>query len=73
MAAIHRVLVATFFQPRIRYGPTQQPFVESIFSRDRNLASVRKAFESAIGEGDLEYAEMLSKKIGEGMVGRISI
>ena len=64
VAAIHRGLVAIFFPPRIRYGPTQQPLVESIFCRDRNLASVRTAFESAISEADIENAKMLGNKIG---------
>ena len=72
-AEIHLGLRATFTPSRVRYGPKHQPFIESIFSRDPDLADVKKALESAISQGDIDTAKMLSKKVGEGLASRISI
>ena len=59
--------------PRVPYGPIHQPFVESIFSRDRELADLRAEFKSAISKCDITKAKTLSGKIGEGLVSRITI
>ena len=72
-AEIHLGLRATFTPSRVRYGPKHQLFIESIFSRDPDLADVKKALESAISKGDIDKARMLSKKVWEGLASRIAI
>ena len=59
--------------PRVRYGPMHHPFLESIFTRDPELANIRTEFKSAIGKNDISRAKMFSKRIGEGLVDRIAI
>ena len=75
-AKIHLKLRSTFEPrrpPRVRYGPMHHPFVESIFTRDPELANIRVEFKSAIGKNDISRAMILSKRLGEGLVGRIAI
>jgi len=70
---IHLGLRASFMPPKVAYGPKHQPFVESIFRRDLELAEVLRKFESALKKGEITEASNLSKKIGMGLVGRIAI
>ena len=50
--------------PKVRYGPSHQPFFEYIFSRNLEQAAVRRKFDMALGEGAIAEARKLSKKIG---------
>ena len=72
-AEIHQGLRATIMSPRAPYGPTDQLFVESIFSRDLELADIRARFNSALKKGKIAEARKLSEKVGEALVGRIAI
>ena len=68
-AEIHLGLRARF-NP---YGPIHRPFIESIFSRDSELAETRREFELALGKGAIAEARKLSKKIGMELASRIAI
>ncbi|MCH7552521.1 MAG: hypothetical protein IIC82_00780 [Chloroflexi bacterium] len=72
-AEIHQGLRATIMSPRAPYGPTDQLFVESIFSRDLELADIRARFNSALKKGKIAEARKFSEKVGEGLVSRIAI
>ena len=72
-AEIHLGLRAGYMRPKVRYGPSHRPFIESIFSRDLELAETRKEFELALGKGAIAEARKLSKKIGVELASRIAI
>jgi len=59
--------------PRVRYGPAHQPFIESIFSRDQELAGLQAEFKSAIKRNDIARVMILYEKISEGLLERIAI
>lgn len=70
---IHLGLRATFMPPKVAYGPKHQPFVESIFSRDRVLANQRTEFESALKAGDLARAMKQRETIESKLIKQIAI
>ena len=70
---IHLRLRAGFMAPRVAYGPSHRPFVESIFSKDPELAGLRTEFESALNNGELAEARGLSEKISLTLLDRIAI
>lgn len=72
-AEIHLGLRSGAMAPKISYGPLHRPYVESIFSRDLLLSDVRRKFESALGEGDVDAAGELRVRIGAALVSRIAI
>ena len=72
-AEIHLGLRAGFMPPKIPFGPIHRPFIESIFSRDSELAETRREFELALGKGAIAEARKLSKNIGMELASRIAI
>ncbi len=66
-------LRAGYMRPKVCYGPSHRPFIESIFSRDLELAETRKEFEIDLGKGAIAEARKLSKKIGVELASRIVI
>lgn len=70
---IHLGLRASYMPPKVPYGPSHQPFIESIFSRDPELLKVRRTFESALNEGEIAEARGLSGLVGDALVNRIAI
>ncbi len=71
--AVHLRLLSGYMPPKVPYGPSHRPFVESVFNRDPELADVRREFESALKAGDLDFARELSEKIGLGLVSRTAV
>ncbi len=71
--AVHLRLLSGYMPPKVPYGPSHHPFVESVFNRDPDLADVRREFESALKTGDLDLARELSEKIGLGLVSRTAV
>ncbi|MBC8281126.1 MAG: hypothetical protein H8E48_10105 [Chloroflexi bacterium] len=69
----HLGLRATFKHPRVNYGPKHQPFVESVFKRDPEIAAIRRKFESALNKGEITEARELGEKIGQILFNRIVI
>ena len=66
---IHLGLRATFQPrrpPRVRYGPSHYPFVESIFARDQELTDFRAEFKSAIGKNDISRAKYRERILAMG-------
>lgn len=72
-AETHLGLRAMFMRPRVTYGPKHQPFVESVFLRDLELATTRRKFESATIQGEIAEARELSEMIGQRLLDRIAI
>ncbi len=71
--AVQLRLLSGYMRPKVPYGPSHRPFVESVFNRDPELADVRREFESALKAGDLDLARELSEKIGLGLVSRTAV
>ena len=71
--AVHLRLLSGYTPPKVPYGPSHHPFVESVFNRDPELADVRREFESALKAGYLDLALKLSEKIGLGLVSRTAV
>ena len=72
-AEIHLGLRFGCIRPKVRYGASHQPLIESILSRDLELAAVRRKFEIALGKGAIAEARKLSKKIALELASRIAI
>jgi len=59
--------------PKVPYGPIHRPLIESIFSRDSELAETGREFELALGKGAIVEARKLSNKIGMELASRIAM
>jgi len=60
--AVHLRLLSGYMPPKVPYGPSHRPFVESVFNRDPELAGVRREFDSALKTGDLDLARELRRQ-----------
>ena len=59
--------------PKVPYLSEHRPFVESVFTRNQELAGLRRKFEAALEEGNVAGARELSQRIGSELVDRIAI
>lgn len=70
---IHLGLRASCMRQKVAYGPSHQPFIESIFRRDSELVEIRRRFELALTKGDIDKAKELGNQVKVELVRRIAV
>ena len=64
---------AGYMPPKVPYTFAHRPFVESVFKRNRELARLRRKFDSTLQAGDVIGARESSERIGSELVDLIAI
>ena len=70
---IHLGLRAGCMAPKVAYGPSQRPYIESIFRRDPDLAEGRRKFDLSLKKGHIAEARTMSALLGEGLDDSIAV
>jgi len=73
LTEVHFELRSSVMSPKVAYGPSYRPFIESVFSRDPELKEIRIELKKALDVGEIAEAKRLSEMVGAALVQRIAI
>lgn len=73
LTEVHLGLRAGCMSPKVAYGPSQRPYIESIFRRDPDLAEGRRKFDLSLVKGHIAEARTMSAFLGEALDDRVAV
>ena len=73
LTEIYSGLRAGCMSPKVEYGPSQRPYVESIIGRDPDLAEGRRKFDLSLKKGHIAEARTMRALLGEGLDDRVAV
>lgn len=73
LTEVHFGLRSGCMSPKVAYGPSQFPYIESIFDRDPELAEASKEFAKALDKGEIAKAKVMCEMLGNALINRIAI